>query len=132
MADGFERVCAVRDLAPGALKAFVLADGTPLCLGNRQGTIFAVYDRCPHQQFPISEGELNPDGTLVCAWHGAAFECATGRAVRGPIRGKGEREAPLGRLRVYDVRVEHDNVLVRARDPGFLQDSPLRAIPEAG
>ena len=123
MPDGFERVCAVRDVAPGTMRAVALADGTPLCVGNCAGSFFAVYDRCPHQQFPISEGELNPDGTIVCAWHGAAFECIGGRAVRGPIRGKGEREAPFGRLRACDIHVENDDVFVRPPSFDIVSDA---------
>ena len=42
-------------------------------------------------------------GTLECIWHGARFDCATGRVCRGPA------EDPLP---VFAVRIEGDRVLV--------------------
>jgi 3-phenylpropionate/trans-cinnamate dioxygenase ferredoxin subunit len=113
----FERVCAASELRPGALRAVTLDDGTRVCVGNRDGTVFAVTDRCPHQKFPLSEGALIPDGTIVCARHGAAYDCVTGRGVRGPLRDRGVREGPLGRLGVYEVRVTGDDVFVRPPTP---------------
>lgn len=118
-AEGFERVCAVSDLGPGKVMAATLRDGARVCVGNRDGKFFAVNDRCPHQQFPLSDGELAADGTIVCSWHGAAFDCITGRAVRGPVRDRGQREAPLGRLIVHDVRVASGDVLVRPQPEAF-------------
>jgi nitrite reductase/ring-hydroxylating ferredoxin subunit len=114
---GFEKVCAVRDVPPGALKGVTLSDGSRVCIGNRAGTVFAVSDRCPHQKFPLSDGELTPEGTIVCSWHGASFDCTSGRAVRGPLRSRGEREQPFGRVSIFETRVENDHVFVR-RPPG--------------
>ena len=110
----FERVCATTDVAPGRLHAVALADGSRVCVGNRDGVIFAVSDRCPHQKFPLSDGELTKEGTIVCSWHGAAYDCVTGRSVRGPLRDGGRHEAPLGRVGIYDVRVDDGFVFVRA------------------
>ena len=108
-----ERVCAATDVAPGTLRAVTLSDGTRACLGNVRGTIFAVADRCPHEKVPLSDGELTARGTIVCARHGAEYDCVTGRSLRGPVRERGEHEAPLGRLAVYDVRVVAGDVCVR-------------------
>jgi nitrite reductase/ring-hydroxylating ferredoxin subunit len=109
----FERVCAVREVAPGTMRAVTLSDGTRACVGNRSGSFFAVSDRCPHQKYPLSDGQLTREGTIVCSWHGATYDCTSGRAVRGPIRGIGEREEPLGRLHIYDVRLTDGDVFVR-------------------
>lgn len=111
---GFERVCGVVDVPEGALRPVTLHDGSRVCVGNRGGRFFAVSDRCPHQKFPLSDGDLTREGTIVCSWHGAAYECFSGRAVQGPVRDGGVREGPLGRLKVYDVLVRADSVLVRA------------------
>jgi len=110
----FERVCSTADVAAGTLKAVTMSDGARVCLGNHGGTIFAVSDRCPHQKFPLSDGEIARDGTIVCSWHGAAYDCRTGAPVRGPVRDGGIREAPLGRVKVYEVRVRANEVFVRA------------------
>jgi nitrite reductase/ring-hydroxylating ferredoxin subunit len=110
----FECVCELRDVPVGTLHAAEMTDGTRVCVGNRDGTVFAVSDRCPHQKFPLSDGELTGEGTIVCSWHAAAYDCRTGACVRGPVRDGGVREAPLGRLKVFDVRVVGDAIYVRA------------------
>src|SRR5262245_31000296 len=103
--DEYERVCGVEDVRPGTLRGIEMTDGTRVCVGNRDGRFFAVSDRCPHQKFPLSDGEIARDGTIVCSWHGAAYDCVTGAPVRGPVRDGGVREAPLGRVKVFEVRV---------------------------
>lgn len=115
----FERVCAVRDLAPGSLLGVTLSDASRVCLVSHGGAVHAVSDRCPHQQFPLSDGEVDVTGAVVCSWHGAAFDCRSGRAVRGPLRGKGQREEPLGRVTVYEVQISEDAVWVRPAPESF-------------
>jgi nitrite reductase/ring-hydroxylating ferredoxin subunit len=109
----FERVCATHEVAPGRLRAAELEDGTRICLANAAGRITAVSDRCPHQQSRLSDGELSADGAIVCQRHGAAYDCVTGRSVRGPIRSRGEREAPLGRLTTFEVHIADGHIFVR-------------------
>lgn len=102
-ADGFERVSAA-DVAPGEMRGAVLADGTKLCVGNADGTLFAVCDECTHSGFPLSEGFLLAGGVIECAWHGARYDARTGAALAAPAEGPLER---------YDVRVDEGGVWVR-------------------
>jgi len=94
------------DLPPGALLAVKLPDGTAICLLNHDGEIRALEDNCSHQDFPLSEGELLPDGTVECVWHGARFDCRTGAPCAGPAR------VPVA---TYEVRLEGGMILVGAR-----------------
>jgi nitrite reductase/ring-hydroxylating ferredoxin subunit len=110
----FERVCGVDDVANLTLRGAVLQDGTRVCVGNRDGAFFAMIDRCPHQQFPLSDGELLADGSVVCARHGAAYCSTTGLSIRGP---KGE--TPCGRMTLCQVRVVDGDIFVRAPMPRF-------------
>ena len=64
----------------------------------------AVEDSCTHQAFPISAGELLPDGSIECPWHGARFDCMTGEVLQGPAT-----EA----IQTYEVQVEDGIVQVR-------------------
>ena len=52
-------------------------------LARREGEIFALEDRCSHEDFPLSEGEI-VDGALECVLHGARFDLRTGRAFSLP------------------------------------------------
>jgi len=99
----FEHLADLADLPDGMLLGVTRADGTEICIFNYRGTIGAVGNVCTHAEFLMSDGTLRNDGTIECAWHGARFECGSGRVCRGPA------EDPLP---VYPVRVENGRVLV--------------------
>jgi len=67
---------------PGNLLG-VVVDKTPIVLANVDGDIYALEDRCSHQDFPLSDGELE-DSQLECIYHGATFDVCTGRATQLP------------------------------------------------
>jgi len=102
-ATDFIDVAGVRDIAEGKLLGVKLPDGTRVCLYNQRGTIGAMSDTCTHAEFPMSNGLLQPDGTIICGWHGARFDCRTGAVCRPPATDP---------LPVYEVRLENDRVLV--------------------
>jgi len=72
------------DVAEGQVVQAKHANGTALCVGRHQGALFAVKDSCPHAEFPLSEGSLYANGELECCWHGARFDCRSGKVLRGP------------------------------------------------
>jgi 3-phenylpropionate/trans-cinnamate dioxygenase ferredoxin subunit len=53
-------------------------------------------------------GDVLPDGTIQCAWHGARFDCQTGAVRQGPA---------IIPLPVYEVRIDGDQVLVSSGSP---------------
>jgi nitrite reductase/ring-hydroxylating ferredoxin subunit len=83
-ARGFTPVARLDALPPGAVLGVVAPDGRRVCLVNVGGTVRALRDECTHQAFPMSAGELRPDGTIECAWHGARFDVVTGAPRCGP------------------------------------------------
>jgi 3-phenylpropionate/trans-cinnamate dioxygenase ferredoxin component len=94
-------VCTISDLPPGTLLRVELKDGTPVCLGNHDGRVFALHDRCTHADFSLSAGELMPDGRVQCLWHGAIFDAATGAVCQGPATDP----VPTFAVRVQDGQV---------------------------
>jgi 3-phenylpropionate/trans-cinnamate dioxygenase ferredoxin subunit len=102
----FEDLAAVTDLPEGALLGVKRSDGFEICLFNHRGTIGAVGNECTHAEFQLSEGALRSDGTLECVWHGARFDCRSGRVCRGPA------EDPIP---VFPVRIQNGRVLVGPR-----------------
>jgi 3-phenylpropionate/trans-cinnamate dioxygenase ferredoxin subunit len=100
---GFELAAREDEVAEGELLGVVTESGRAVCLLRFQGEVHALVDRCTHQHFPLSSGSLERDGTVLCIWHGASFDCRTG-AVRHP-----PAEVPV---RTYDVRVEGGAILV--------------------
>lgn len=105
---GFEPVVRSETLGEGTLLAARAPDGENVCLVRSSGGLFALRDRCTHQGFPLSQGELSEDGTLECVWHGARFDCNTGAAVRGPA---------CGSVATYEVLVVDGWICVGPRRP---------------
>ena len=102
----FEVVASLSDLVEGKLLQRVRSAGDAVCLVRHNGRISAVSDICTHQHFSMSQGELLPDGTIECAWHGARFDCRTGEVRQVPA---------ISPLPVFQVRLEGESVLVGPR-----------------
>ena len=60
----------------GGLTA-VMAGKTAVVLANVEGRMCALLDQCSHEEFPLSDGELD-GGDIVCAYHGARFDACSG------------------------------------------------------
>ncbi|MGC9221024.1 MAG: Rieske (2Fe-2S) protein [Solirubrobacteraceae bacterium] len=72
-------VCPVSDLPPGAARVVVHED-LEIGVFNCEGTLFAIEDRCSHDDGPLAEGELDQHAcTIACPRHGAIFDLKTGR-----------------------------------------------------
>jgi nitrite reductase/ring-hydroxylating ferredoxin subunit len=85
-----------------------LPTGDRLVLVRRGNVVTALEDECTHQAMPLSAGELLPDGTIECPWHGARFRCETGACVQGPATDP---------VATWDVTVAGDQVVIGARKP---------------
>jgi 3-phenylpropionate/trans-cinnamate dioxygenase ferredoxin subunit len=101
--EGFEKLASLNSIPDEGVLGVVRSDGQRICLIRSRGRVSAVADNCTHQEFEMSLGEVLPDGTIQCAWHGARFDCATGAVRQGPA------QFPLP---MFDVRVFGDDVLV--------------------
>jgi nitrite reductase/ring-hydroxylating ferredoxin subunit len=96
-------VASVSDLAEDGVLGVGLPTGERICLVRSRGVISALRDECTHQAMPLSAGEVMPDGTLECAWHGARFDCCTGAVRRGPAEDD---------VATFAVRVDGGRILV--------------------
>jgi NAD(P)H-dependent nitrite reductase small subunit len=73
-----------------------------IALFNVGGRYYAIDDMCPHRGGPLSKGEVEGT-TVVCPWHDASFDLATGAVMRSP--------AATG-VATYAVRVEGEDIAV--------------------
>lgn len=76
------KVADVDDCPPGSLLE-IEAGQESLVLANVDGDLYALQNRCSHQDLPLSDGELIGD-RLECLYHGASFDVCTGRAMALP------------------------------------------------
>jgi 3-phenylpropionate/trans-cinnamate dioxygenase ferredoxin subunit len=72
-------VCPTAELPPGAMR-LVEHDGRKIGVFNCEGTLYAIEDRCSHDNGPLAEGEFDPAAcTVECPRHGSLFDLSTGR-----------------------------------------------------
>jgi nitrite reductase/ring-hydroxylating ferredoxin subunit len=90
------------DISPGKMQK-VAADGKEILVINVDGNYFAMNDTCTHAGASLADGKL--DGSiLTCDWHGAKFDCKTGKLHAFP--------AKIKDLDSYRVVVESDNIFL--------------------
>ena len=72
-------VCPAAELLPGEMR-LVEHDGVKIGVFNCEGTLYAIEDRCSHDNGPLAEGEFDPAAcTVECPRHGSLFDLSTGR-----------------------------------------------------
>lgn len=72
-------VCPLSELEPGSTR-IITAAGIEIGVFNCDGELFAIEDRCSHDDGPLAEGTLDPQAcTIECPRHGALFDLRTGR-----------------------------------------------------
>jgi 3-phenylpropionate/trans-cinnamate dioxygenase ferredoxin component len=72
-------VCSVSELEPGA-KRLVQWQDLEIGVYNCDGTVYAIEDRCSHDDGPLVEGLLDQQAcTIECPRHGSLFDLKTGR-----------------------------------------------------
>jgi 3-phenylpropionate/trans-cinnamate dioxygenase ferredoxin component len=77
-------VCPLADLPPGAMRLVTWED-LEIGVFNCAGTVYAIEDRCSHDDGPLVEGELNEaDCTVECPRHGSLFDLKTGKPLTLP------------------------------------------------
>ena len=72
-------VCPLNELAPGE-RRLVEVDDLEIGVFNCGGTVYAIEDRCSHDDGPLIEGELDEQAcTIECPRHGSRFDLMTGK-----------------------------------------------------
>jgi 3-phenylpropionate/trans-cinnamate dioxygenase ferredoxin subunit len=73
-------VCRADELPPGAMR-LVEADGRKIGVFHcEDGELYAIEDRCSHDDGPLAEGEFDADAcTVECPRHGSLFDVRSGR-----------------------------------------------------
>jgi len=77
-------VCPLSELQPGQMK---LVEWEDLEIGvfNCAGTLYAIEDRCSHDDGPLAEGPLDEARCAVeCPRHGSLFDLKTGKPLTLP------------------------------------------------
>ena len=101
-------VAPLEEFPPGSTKIVThgwLSVGVYTCGGK----LYAIEDRCSHDDGPLAEGEWDPDlCRVICPRHGSAFDLETGRPMSLPA---------FEPVDVYPVTVADGVVQVEVPDP---------------
>ena len=72
-------VCPAAELADGEMR-LVDVEGRKIGVFNCGGDLYAIEDRCSHDDGPLAEGEFDSQAcTVECPRHGSLFDLTTGR-----------------------------------------------------
>ena len=90
-------------IPPGEMK-LLEAEPYPVGVYNCGGELYAIEDRCSHDDGPLCAGTWDPESCVAfCPRHGASFDLRSGRALTLPAY------LPV---RTFAVRVEGGDVKV--------------------
>ena len=77
-------ICPLEELPPGE-KRLVEVEDLEIGVFSCNGTLFAIEDRCSHDDGELVEGEFDPDDcTVECPRHGSLFDLKTGKPLTLP------------------------------------------------
>jgi 3-phenylpropionate/trans-cinnamate dioxygenase ferredoxin component len=77
-------VAPLEEFPPGSVK-IVHAGEVAVGVYNLSGELYAIEDRCSHDNGPLAEGDFDPDdGVAICPRHGARIDIRTGRPLSLP------------------------------------------------
>ena len=93
-----------------------------IALFSVAGSFHAIDNRCPHEGYPLAEGQVDDGCTLTCNWHNWKFRLTDGRCILG-----GDN------VRVYETRVDDGYLWVDLSDPPpeIMQADIMEGLHEA-
>ena len=90
------------DLKAGTAKQVIIGDHR-IALVRIDDDVYAIGDRCTHQDISLSEGDVLADDLAIECWkHGSAFSLVTGEPESLPAT----KAVPVYEARVVDGQIE--------------------------
>ncbi|PHR94035.1 MAG: nitrite reductase (NAD(P)H) small subunit [Robiginitomaculum sp.] len=101
MSDWYE-VCGLNDIPLRGSRIVKTERGCVALFRTADNDVFALDDKCPHKQGPLSQGIVH-DRSVTCPLHGWVFSLETGEA----------QGADTGKVRTMPVRVVDGSVHIQ-------------------
>jgi len=96
------QVGPLEDLKPGTAKQVLIGDHR-IALVRIDDDVYAIGDRCTHQDISLAEGDVLCDDLAIECWkHGSAFSLVTGEPESLPAT----KAVPVYEVRVVDGQIE--------------------------
>lgn len=95
-------ICDINDIPPLGSRTY-RADALDVAIIRAEGDkIFAVEDKCPHKQGPLSQGIVHGD-KITCPLHNWVIELTTGEAVAPDV----------GCVKTFEVQTQGATILLK-------------------
>jgi 3-phenylpropionate/trans-cinnamate dioxygenase ferredoxin subunit len=96
-------VCPLDELPPGRMR-LVPVGANMVGVFNCAGALYAIEDRCSHDDGPLAQGDWDPEAcVVVCPRHGSRFDLQTGIPMTFPA---------FEAVATFPVTVRADGVVV--------------------
>ena len=86
----------------------IVLEGDVVTFFEIEGTVIAMVNSCPHQQYPVLHEGVLKGNTLTCPRHGWSFDLISGKTIIGSF--------PLKKIMVNvqgdDIRLERPDTVV--------------------
>ncbi len=97
-----ERIGRLEDLAPGTARQVIVGEHR-IAVVRIDDDVYAIGDRCSHQDISLAEGEVLCDERQIECWkHGSAFSLLDGEPQALPAT----KPVPVYEARVVDGEIE--------------------------
>ena len=97
------RLCRLDEIDPGTARSFEVGR-VRVCVVRIGDDVYAINDRCSHEDYSLSEGEVWEEEREIECWkHGSTFSLETGEPQTLPAT----KPVP-----VYQIEVNGDDVMV--------------------
>ena len=104
------------DFPDGKMRAFDIG-GYEIAVAHVGEKYYAFRNACTHQQEYLTDGFLTRSHQIICAYHEAEFDLASGVVQAGPA---------LYPLPTFPVRIEEDNLQIEW--PGEVLQDAIKAV----
>lgn len=95
-------VCELDDIPVRGARRFSTSSGEIAVFRTRDQSVYAIDNRCPHKNGPLSEGIVH-DAGVTCPLHNWIIDLKTGQA----------RGADSGCVKTYPTKIAEGRVLVK-------------------
>ena len=95
-------VCKIDDIPPLGSRVLKTDEVTIAIIRAESDEIFAIEDKCPHKQGPLSQGIVH-GRRVTCPLHNWVLELATGQAVAPDV----------GCVKTFEVKLDSGTVFVK-------------------
>lgn len=96
----FKRAFGRSEIQPGTVKKVEIGS-QEIAIFNVDGHFYAMDNKCVHRGGPLCEGDLSGK-EITCPWHAWRYDITTGANL----------DSPNVKMKVYEVKVEGDDILV--------------------